>query len=38
MPYYNRIDVYEGIDVTKTGASKKLLFVIFNIFRQGFMF
>ena len=37
MLYYNRIDVYEGIDVTKTGA-KKLLFVIFNIFRQGFMF
>ena len=23
MPYYNRIDVSEGIDVNKTSASKK---------------
>ena len=31
MIYYDRIDVYEGIDVNKTSASKSTMFVTIGI-------
>ena len=39
MLYYDGIDIYEGIDINKTSASKKVIFVTSGIFlRKGLSF
>ena len=32
MRYYDRIDIFEGIDVNKTSACKKVMFLTVRVF------